>query len=133
MNNTIAAASVATSAFSPAFVEAAKTWITYVGVLVVALVTAFAGIRKALRDLKKDERGSSHLTKDPSVERLVGGTILETTTLLMWSESNRDVGEAVRGLTDMVRMMCERIDIVDELKSEAVELRHQIERLRDKL
>jgi hypothetical protein len=129
--------------FSPALLETVKTWVTYVGVLATAVIVAFAGIRKALRDLSKAEgtgTGAGASADHPGASRIVAATLMETTTLLMWSESNRDVVdsnramiEAVQKLTNIVELICDRFDTVESLKAEAVELRHQIERLRDRL
>lgn len=49
-------------------------------------------------------------------KKLIGVSLMENTTLLMWSESNKEVCETNRDLT-----------------REIVELRHMLDRLRDKL
>lgn len=119
--------------------EAVKTWVAYVGVLATAVIVAYGGIRKALKDLGKHDPGKP-VSTSPVPTSIVGGTIMETTTLLMWSESNRDMTEAtnalrssVEKLTTSTDRLCDQTNVVDGLKDEAVELSHQIERLRDKL
>ncbi len=125
------AQAVASVASSP-FLEIAKTWVTYVGVLVVALVTAYAGIRKALKDLKSGEVSGGSVQ-----EKVVSATLIETHTMLMWSESNRTVTDSVRDLIDKVESMTKALNYNTEIGREVCrdmkELRHQIERLRDKL
>ncbi len=149
MDNLSVVSNVSSVAASPvthdALIETAKTWIAYAGVLVVAVVTAWAGVRKALKDLRGDgavpaPANTGGPAAGPDVQRIVGGTIMETTTLLMWSESNRDAVEAMVALkaaictlVDRIESAVDRFDVIAELKGEAVELRHQIERLRDKM
>lgn len=127
IENVQAAASVASSPF----LEIAKTWVTYIGVLAVALVTAYAGIRKALKDLKSGEVSGS------VQEKVVSATLIETHTMLLWSESNRGVVEAVRDLIDKIESLSHSLNYNTETGREVCrdikELRHQIERLRDKM
>lgn len=124
------AQAVASVASSP-FLEIAKTWVTYVGVLVVALVTAYAGIRKALKDLKSGEVSGS------IQEKVVSATLIETHTMMLWSESNRSVTESVGDLIDKIESMTKALNYNTETGREVCrdmkELRHQIERLRDKM
>lgn len=155
------AASVASSSpvLSAAVLETIKTWVLYVGVLATAVITAYAGIRKALKDLKGD--GKPGLTNPggpaigPAVQSIVGGTIMETTTLLMWSESNREVAEAAEAVKSCIKANSEAIECLpDEIavrlasvvnainyNTEAVrdmvrefgETRHEVVRLRDSM
>lgn len=113
----------------------------YIGVLATAIIVAFTGIRKALKDLKGDDtpgrRNPGGPVDSPAVERTVGGAILDTTTMLMWQESNRAVTEALHEVVDKLESTIHAINYGTEA-SRAVcrdisELRHQIERLRDKL
>lgn len=158
MNNEIATNVLATAggsvaSFSPIIIENIKTWVTYVGVLAAALVAAWAGIRKALKDLDKTD--GNKVVIAPTPQAFVGGTIMETTTLLMWSESNRDVTEALQGLSVCFASNIKAIEgLPDEIGirldhvvnainyntsasrdvcRDLAELRHQIERLRDKM
>lgn len=122
-----AAASVASSPF----LEVAKTWVTYIGVLAVAIVTAYAGIRKALKDLKSGEVSGT------TTDKVMAATLIETHTMLLWSESNRGVGDALRDLTDKIESLSHAINYNTEtgraLCGDMKELRHQIERIRDKM
>lgn len=119
-------------------IDTIKSWVVYVGILATAVIVAFGGIRKALKDLKGDlpaNPGGPAVT--PAVERIVGGAILETTTILMWSESNRAVVDALEAATAKLESICNSINYATEtgrnVEDEIKELRHQIERLRDKL
>lgn len=134
-NMLAAAASSASSAglFSPATIEMLKTWVGYIGVLGASIIVAYAGIRKALKDIAKGEdpkQPGGH----PGGIGFVGGTIMETTTLLMWSESNREVAEKAGDVIDAIKINTEAINRnTDTSAREMGELRHQIERLRDKM
>lgn len=127
LENAQAAASVASSPF----LEIAKTWVTYVGVLVVALVTAYAGIRKALKDLKTGE------VSGVPQEKVVSATLVETHTMRDWSESNRALIERVGDLIDKLESATHALHYNTEtgraVSRDIGELRHQIERLRDKM
>lgn len=124
------AQAVASVASSP-FLEIAKTWVTYIGVLAVAIVTAYAGIRKALKDLKSGEVSGT------TTDKVMAATLIETHTMLLWSESNRGVGDALRDLTDKIESLSHSINHNTEtgraLCGDLKELRHQIERIRDKM
>jgi hypothetical protein len=121
---------IASATSSPAF-EAIKTWVTYVGVLAVAIVTAYAGVRKALKDLKTGE------VVGETKNKIVSATLVETVTMTMWTESNRGVAEAVEELCDKMDSLIHSINYNTEAERKScenlVELRHHIERLRDKL
>jgi len=127
MENAQAAASVASSPF----LEIAKTWVTYIGVLAVAIVTAYAGIRKALKDLKSGEVSGT------VQEKVVSATLIETHTMMLWSDSNRAVVEKIGDLIDKLESATHALNYNTEtgrtVSREIGELRHQIERLRDKM
>lgn len=80
---------------------------TNLGVLIAFLGISATAFWKTLKKVKKDwsesEPGNS--------TKLVGGSIMDATTLLMWSESNRDVCDCIR-----------------ELINETKELRFELER-----
>jgi hypothetical protein len=134
MDNNLAAvaASTASSAglFSPAIVETIKSGILYIGGLGAALIVAFAGIRKALKDLAKGDDPKQPGGRHPAAANIIGGTIMETTTLLMWSESNREVAEKAGDVVDAIN---NNTAAIKENNRETAELRHQVERLRDKM
>lgn len=140
VTNVAEAASSATAAGSP-LLEVAKTWIAYIGVLAAAIIVAFGGIRKALKDLKGDDKpGATNpggRAGGAEVQRIVGGTIMETTTILLWSESNKAVADALEAMSEKLEQVCRSInyntDVGRDVVSELKEVRHQIERLRDKL
>lgn len=127
MENAQAAASVASSPF----LEIAKTWVTYIGVLAVAIVTAYAGIRKALKDLKSGEVSGT------VQDKVVAATLIETHTMMLWSDSNRAVVEKIGDLIDKLESATHALNHNTEtgraVSREIGELRHQIERLRDKM
>lgn len=130
MDNVHAAASAAASTgfFSPQVFETIKSAIGYGGVLAAAIVSAFIGIRKAIKDLRKAEEAP--LAGNNPAAKVIGATILESTTLLMWSESNRDVVEAIESQTRAINYNTEALR---EVCRDLGETRHQIERLRDKM
>jgi hypothetical protein len=123
-----ASAAASTGLFSPQVLETLKSIIVYIGVLGGAIVVAFKGIRSAIRDLKADEKASIEAV--PGGAKILGATILEHTTLLMWSESNREVTEAIDQLTRAINYNTEA---QRENGRSMSEVKHQIERLRDKM
>lgn len=93
---------------SPDFI----TITTNVGVFLAALGTVVAAIWTAVKKIK-----TLTPSDDPaSKAKFVGGSIMENHTLLMWSESNRDVIDALR-----------------DHQKEMMELRFAIVQLRDTL
>lgn len=118
------------SAASLSVFETIKTWIAYGGVLVVAIVTAYAGIRKALKDLKSGEVATDK-------KQIASAVLVETVTMTMWSESNRGVGLALEKLADQIESLAHAVNYNTEAERRScenlVELRHHIERLRDKM
>lgn len=123
---------VAESIESSPFLESAKTWVTYAGVLATAIIVAVAGIRKALKDLK-----SGNAEPSLSKNKVMAATLVETHTMLAWSESNRVATEAIRELAEKLDGMCRSVnyntEAVRDSNRESAELRHQIERIRDKM
>lgn len=64
--------------------------VTNAGVFLAAVGTVIAAIWSAVKKIKSVDSDSK------STAKVLGGAILDSTTLLMWSESNRDVAEALR-------------------------------------
>jgi hypothetical protein len=64
--------------------------VTNAAVFFAAVGTVIAAIWTAVKKIKSVEGADSKTTA-----RVLGGSIMENTTLLMWSESNRDVVEAI--------------------------------------
>lgn len=115
------------------WLEVAKTWVTYIGVLVTAIIVAVAGIRKALKDLKDGSATDASTDKN----KVMAATLVETHTMLDWTASNKETTEAIRDLLERLESVCRAVnyntDALRESNREAGELRHQIERLRDKI
>lgn len=101
-----------------------------VGVFLGAAGALFVGIKSGLKKIAKGE-----IAPSPAVAKnaIAAATLIETTTLLMWSDSNRDVVAALDRVCKVIDIATNRLESVEDLKREAVELRHQMERLRDKL
>lgn len=141
MDNAANVAEAASTAVGSPLLEIAKTWIAYIGVLATAIIVAYGGIRKALKDLKGDDKPGAvnpgGRAGGAEVQRIVGGAMLETTTILMWSESNKAVADALEGMCEKLEQVCRSInyntDVGRDVIKELGEVRHQIERLRDKL
>lgn len=74
--------------FSPDF----TTLVTNIGVFLAASGAVVAAIWSAAK--KADIFETSK--KDNAVERVIGGHIMDNTTLMMWAESNRGVIDALR-------------------------------------
>lgn len=92
---------------------------TNAGVFLAAVGTVIAAIWTAVKKIKSVSGDESKL---PGA-KLMGGAILDNTTMVMWSESNRDVAEAMRdGITALHAHR-------DEMK----ELRFAMIQLKDKL
>lgn len=71
---------------------------TNVGVGIGFAVAAITAIRTALKKLKE-----SLPAENPTTNKVVGGMILDHTSMMMWSESNRVVGEKLDDLTDEMK------------------------------
>lgn len=91
---------------SPDFVSIA----TNAGVFLAAVGTVIAAIWSAVKKIKSVETG----TDPKTASKVLGGAILDATTILMWQESNRDVVEALR-----------------DHQKEVMELRFAVVQLRD--
>lgn len=92
-------------ATSPDFV----TIVTNIGVLLAAMGAVVAAIWGAVKKIK------TALPDDPAgATKIVGGSIMDTTTMIMFTESQREMTGAVR-----------------ENTRELVELRHTMDRLKD--
>ncbi len=104
---------MALASVSPDFV----TIVTNVGVFLVAAGTVIAAIWSAVKKIKSvlpDQNGTA--------TKMVGGAILDTSSILMWSESNREVAESNEAVVASNR----------EIQRELMELRFAVTRLVDK-
>lgn len=90
---------------SPDFV----TIVTNIGVFLAASGAVVAAIWSAAKKADIFEIGK----KDKPVDRIVGGHLLDNTTLLLWSETNRGVIDALR---DHQREMAELRFAILQLK-----------------
>lgn len=80
---------------SPDFI----TITTNVGVFLAALGTVVAAIWTAVKKIKTVTPESTA----QQTQKVIGGMILDHTTMLMWSESNKEVAEALRDLKDEMK------------------------------
>lgn len=71
---------------------------TNIGVGLGLAGAAIAAIWKAVKKIKE-----AMPSDDPTVQRVMSGMIMDNTTLLMWSESNRTVGDKIDDLTDEMK------------------------------
>lgn len=95
-----------TIASSPDFVTIA----TNIGVFLAVAGTTIAAIWSAVKKVKAAFPESAQSTG----QKVIGGAIMDSTTMLMWSESNRDVVDALR-----------------DHQKELMELRFAVTQLRD--
>lgn len=84
------------------------TFATNLAVLLAAIAAAAVGsltavksIKKSFMDIFKDD---DKATSKPEA-KIASAMIMETTTLLMWSESNRDMVQELRELRTEVRRL----------------------------
>ncbi len=86
--------------------------ITNIGVFLAAVGTVIAAIWSAVKKIKSVEGADSK-----TAAKVIGGAILDSTTLLMWSESNRDVAEALRDhQREMMELRFVMIQLRDTMK-----------------
>ena len=86
--------------------------VTNLSVFSLAVSAVVAGVWKALKSVKAGEAPASA----KPVNEVRAAMLVETATMVHWTESNRQLGEKL-----------------DRLIPEVVELCHQIERLRDRM
>ncbi|TXH41238.1 MAG: hypothetical protein E6Q97_38030 [Desulfurellales bacterium] len=82
-------------AVSPDF----PTIATNVGVFLAAAGTVIAAIWSAVKKIKSVTPEATAATAN----KVVGGMIMDHTTILMWSESNRGVSESIKDLEHEMR------------------------------
>jgi hypothetical protein len=87
------------------------TIVTNVGVFLAASGTVIAAIWSAVKKIRTSEESDGH-----GPRRVVGGTIMDHSHMMLWSESNRTLGGQIDDLTDEMR-----------------ELRFAVTQLKDKL
>lgn len=89
------------------------TFGTNIAVFAVAVMATMGGIWQAIRKMRKEDE------KGPGTSAFHGGVIMENTTMLLLSESNKDVCKATESLKASNYA----------LRDEMVELRHKMEML----
>lgn len=91
-------------------------------VFLAAVAAVVAGAWKAVQEVKKSvvETAKQETTMQTKVASAV---LIETTTMMMWAESNREVGDTLDRLCECLQAHGEKM----------LHLAHQIERLRDKM
>lgn len=82
-------------AVSPDFITIA----TNVGVFLAAAGTVIAAIWSAVKKIKTVMPEANN----PTTNKVVGGMIMDHTTMLMWSESNKGVTESIKDLEHEMR------------------------------
>lgn len=88
-----------------------KTFVVNLGVITAAIAAAVVGSLTAVKSIKKsfievfkdDDKGK------PDV-KVASAMIMETTTLLMWSESNRDVVDEMKELRFAITRLTDKIE-----------------------
>lgn len=98
---------------------------TNLGILLGFIVAAILGIKRGIKLIGKGGKEA------PNRSHLAAATLLENQTLLLWSESNRDVREALDELKEQIGKNTEALySTRNGVGAAATELAHQIELLR---
>lgn len=87
------------------------TFATNLAVLLAAIAAAAVGSLTAVKSIKKsflEIFKDDDKTNKPDA-KIASAMIMETTTLLMWSESNRDVTEEMRELRFEIRRLADEM------------------------
>ena len=91
-------------------------------VFLAAVAAVVAGAWKAVQEVKKSVLETAKQEGTPQT-KIASAVLMETTSMQMLTESNRDVEESNRHLCECLQAHGEKM----------VNLAHQIERLRDKM
>lgn len=78
------------------------TVITNLGIFSLAVAAAVGGIWKGIKSVKRED--------DDSPQRIAQATIMESTTMLMLSESNRSLEKEVVELRHAINRLIEKLD-----------------------
>lgn len=89
------------------------TFAANIVVFLAAIAAAVAGAMSAVKKIKESWLDS---VKDggtplPGKHQIAAASIIETTTLLMWSESNRDVCECMHKLADEIKELRHEMEL----------------------
>lgn len=79
--------------------------VTNLGVFSLAVAAAVGGIWKGIKSIKKEANSP------PEVGKVAQAMIVESTTMLMWSESNRSVCEAMHDMTNELRELRHELEL----------------------
>lgn len=89
------------------------TFAANIVVFLAAIAAAVAGAMSAVKKIKESwletmKNGDAPL---PGKHQVAAASIIETTTLLMWSESNREACECMRTLADEMRELRHEMEL----------------------
>lgn len=89
------------------------TFAANIVVFLAAVAAAVAGAMSAVKKIKESWLDSvkSADSPVPVKHQIAAATIMETTTLLMWSESNREVCECMRTLADEIKELRHEMEL----------------------
>lgn len=89
------------------------TFAANVVVFLAAIAAAVAGAMSAVKKIKESWMESTKAGTHPlpGTHQVAAASIIETTTLLMWSESNRDVCECMQALSKEITALRHELEI----------------------
>lgn len=89
------------------------TFAANIVVFLAAIAAAVAGAMSAVKKIKESWLDSIKNEGSPvgSKHQIAAASIIETTTLLMWSESNRDVCEGMHALRDEIKELRHEMEL----------------------
>lgn len=95
-----------------------STFAANIVVFLAAVAAAVAGAMSAVKKIKESWLDSVRDTDSPAPvkHQIAAATIVETTTLLMWSESNRDVCDRMRTLADEIKELRHEMELTRHTK-----------------
>lgn len=91
-------------------------------VFLAAIAAVVAGAWKATQEVKKSVLANAK-EEGNTQTKVASAVLVETTTMMMWTESNKEVSDKVDHLCECLQAHGEKM----------LHLAHQIERLRDKM
>lgn len=89
------------------------TFAANIVVFLAAIAAAVAGAMSAVKKIKESWLDSMKNGDTPVAgkHQIAAASIIETTTLLMWSESNRDACECMHKLTEEIRELRHEMEL----------------------
>jgi hypothetical protein len=90
-----------------------STFAANIVVFLAAIAAAVAGAMSAVKKIKESWLDSVKSGDTPVAGKhlIAAASIIETTTLLMWSESNRDVCECIHSLKEEITALRHEMEI----------------------